>query len=73
MRAKEKARGKKCHVRFSLVKKNKAFQKMYVKVGSRKVSGDGSHAKIKIEEADDSSSGQKEYDLVVPFHGGFWS
>ena len=31
--AKEKARRKKCKVRFSLVKKNKAFQKNYVKVG----------------------------------------
>ena len=30
--AKEKARRKKCEVRFSLTKKNKAFQKSYIKV-----------------------------------------
>ena len=33
--AKENARRKKCNVRFSLMKKNKAFQKNYMKVGSR--------------------------------------
>ena len=31
--AKENARRKKCNVRFSLIKKNKAFQKNYMKVG----------------------------------------
>ena len=31
--AKEKARRKKCNVRFFLMKKNKAIQKSYVKVG----------------------------------------
>ena len=31
--AKEKTKRKKCRVRFSLVKKNKAFQKSYMKVG----------------------------------------
>ena len=36
-------------------------------------SGDGSNGKVTIEEAGGSSSGEKEYDLVVPFHGGFWS
>ena len=34
-------------------------------------SGFGPHRKIEIEEADGSSSGQNEYDLAVPFHGGF--
>ena len=34
--AKEKAR-KKCNVRFSLIKKNKAFQKKYMKVGIKKL------------------------------------
>ena len=35
--AKEKARRKKCKVRFSLVKKNMAFQKKYMKVGVKKL------------------------------------
>ena len=33
----------------------------------------GPTERLKIEEAGGSSSGQKEYNLVVPFHGGFWS
>ena len=32
--------------------------------------GFGSNGKIEIEETDGSSSGQKEDDLFVPFHGG---
>ena len=35
--AKEKARRKKCRFRFSLIKKNKAFQKSYMKVGVKKL------------------------------------
>ena len=35
--AKEKARRRKCRVRFSLFKKNKAFQKSYMKVGVTKL------------------------------------
>ena len=35
--AKEKARRKKCKVRFSLIKKNKAFQKNCMKVGVKKL------------------------------------
>ena len=35
--AKEKARRKKCHVRFSIIKKNKALQKNYMKVGVKKL------------------------------------
>ena len=35
--AKEKARRKKCKVRFSLIKKNKAFHKSYMKVGVKKL------------------------------------
>ena len=35
--AKEKARRRKCRVRFSLIKKNKAFQKSCVKVGVKKL------------------------------------
>ena len=35
--AKEKARWKKCNVRFSTSKKNKAFHKSYMKVGAKKL------------------------------------
>ena len=35
--AKEKARRKKCKVRFSLIQKNNAFQKNYMKVGVKKL------------------------------------
>ena len=35
--AKEKARRKKCKVRFSLIKKHKAFQKCYMKVVVKKL------------------------------------
>ena len=79
---KEKARRKKCKVRFSLVKKNEAFQKNYMRVGSRScyervwhqrergahAVGMAPHRLIKIEEADGSSSGQKERDL----DGSIW-
>ena len=80
--AKEKARRKKCNVRFSLIKRNKAFQKSYVKVVSRRCydrydmdsscSGDGSHGEVETEETDGSSSRQKEYDFSVPIHGSIW-
>ena len=35
--AREKARRKTCKVRFSIIKKNKAFQKNYMKVGVKKL------------------------------------
>ena len=35
--AKEKARRKKCTVRFPLIKKNEVFQKSYMKVGVKKL------------------------------------
>ena len=35
--AKEKARRKKCKVRFSIIKKKKAFQQNYMKVGVKKL------------------------------------
>ena len=35
--AKEKTRRKKCRIRFSLIKKNKAFHKSYMKVGVKKL------------------------------------
>ena len=37
--AKEKARRKKCKVRFSLIRKNKAFQRSYMKVEVKKLFG----------------------------------
>ena len=36
-------------------------------------SRDGSYGKVKIQEADGSHSGQKEYEIFVSFHGGVWS
>ena len=39
--AKEQARRKKCKVRFSLIKHNKAFQKSFMKVGVKKLSRAG--------------------------------
>ena len=41
MGAKEKARRKKCNVRFSVFKKNKTFQKNYMKIGVKKLSRAG--------------------------------
>ena len=79
--AKEKARRKKCKLRFSLIKKNRAFQKSYLKVGVGKWlrasndasknlgssrSADVSHGDVDIEEKDGR---QKEYD---PIHGSIW-
>ena len=72
--AKEKARRKKCKVRFSLLKKNKAFQKELHEGGCQEAvtsgyvasknveslsSGDVSHGGVKIEETDGSCSGPK--------------
>ena len=85
--AKEKGRRKKCRMRFSLIKRNKAFQKKASQGGGQEVvtsghgaskdvesscSGDSSHSKILIEEADGSSSGQKECDIPVLVRGSFW-
>ena len=79
-----KAREKKCKVRFSIIKKNKAFQKNCMKVGVKKLlraghgaskdvesscSGKAPTERFKIEEADGSSSGQKEHELSVFVHG----
>ena len=76
--AKEKARRKKCKVRFSLT-----FQKNYMKAGVKKsgmmpartwssCSGDVSHGKGKIEKTDGSSRGKKEQNLSVLVHGSFF-
>ena len=85
--AKEKARRKKCKVRFSLIKKNTVSQMCYMKAGVKNLLQAGMvpartweahavliapHRKIKLEEADDSSSGQKKDDLAVPLHGSLW-
>ena len=53
--AKEKARRKKCTVRFSLVKKNKAFQKNCTKVRVKKVVASGYDAS---KDLGSSCSGQ---------------
>ena len=37
LRAKEKARRKKCDVRFSLIKNNRVFQKKFMRAGVRKL------------------------------------
>ena len=54
-------------MRFSLIKKNKVFEKNYMKGEIKKLfragmvgsscGGDSSHGKVKIEETDGSSSG----------------
>ena len=68
--AKEKATRRKCKLRFSLIKKNKAIQKSYMKVGVKKllcavvvpagtwesIQWDGSKEKVEIEETDGSST-----------------
>ena len=79
------ARRKKCKVRFSLIKKNKAFQQNYMKLGVKKLSRAGMtparkwrvhavetapYTKIKIEDADGSSSGKKGHDLLFFVYGG---
>ena len=81
--AKEKARRKKCMVRFSLMKKT-AFQKSCIKVGVNKLqragmmpartwvaqcSGDVSHGEVKNEEANGGCCGQEEYDLPLFVYG----
>ena len=71
--AKEKARRKKCKVRFSLIKKNTAFQKNYTMEEVKKVlgygaskdlgsscSGDSSHGKVKIERQMAAAAGRKK-------------
>ena len=82
--AKEKARRKKCMVRFSLMKKKKAFQKSCIKVGVNKLqragmmptrtwvaqcSGDVSHGEVEYEEANGGCCGQEEYDLPLFVYG----
>ena len=71
--AKEKATRKKCKLMFSIIKKNKVFQKNYMKVGVKKLLRAGMmpartwrvHAVemaprgVKIEETDGSCCGQK--------------
>ena len=70
--AKEKARRRKCKVRFSIIKKNKAFQKNYMKVGEEVVAcrhdanknmespcgWNVSHGEVEIEEVDGSCDGK---------------
>ena len=82
--AKEKARGKKCNVRFSLKNKNKAFQKSYMKVGVKKLLRAGMmpartwgvHAvgmcpteRLKMRRQMAAVVGKKEYDLPFFVYG----
>ena len=64
--AKEQARRKKGKVRFSMIKKNKVFQKSHMKVVVAPTE------RLNIEETDGSNSGQEEYDLFVLVHGTIW-
>ena len=80
---KERARRKKCKVRFSLVKENKAFQKSYMKVGAKKLlravmmpartwgvhAVDVSYGEVKIEEANGGCCEQKGNDLPLIVYG----
>ena len=85
--AKEKARRRKCKVRFSTVKKNKAFQKELHESGGQEVATrrhgaskdlvspcgwDASRWEAEIEETDGGGSGQEEYNLAVLVHGRMW-
>ena len=81
--AKEKARRKKCKVRFTPIKKNKAIQKFHSSVCQEVVtcgydaskdlrspcSGDVSYGEVLIKEAKGSCCGQKEFDLLFFVHG----
>ena len=84
---KEEAGRKKCKVRFSFIKKNKAFQKSYMKVGVKKLLRAGMmpartwgvHAvemapteRLKLRKQMEAAAGKKEYDLCVLIHGGTW-
>ena len=84
--ATEQARRKKCKVRFAIIKKNEGLPEELHEGGCQEVVTSGhvpartwesmqwsSHGKIYIEETDGSSSGQKQYDIVVLVHGSRWS
>ena len=69
--AKEKARRKKCKVRFSLIKKNKTFQKNYMKVGVKKLLQAGHGASkdvgVKLRRQMAAAAGKKkEYNILCP-------
>ena len=85
--AKEKARRKKCKVRFSIIKKNEAFRENYMKVvvknllraGMMPARTWGAHAvgmspteRLKLRRTDGGGSWQEEYNLAVLVHGGTW-
>ena len=85
--AKEQARRKKCRVRFSIIKKNKAFHKSYMKVGVKKLlragmvpaRTSGVHGvgmapteRLKIEETRWKHQGKKEHGIFTRVHGSIW-
>ena len=82
--AKEKARRRKCDVRFSLVFRNLVFQKNYMTTGCEEVVEDGfgsceslvrtsrghcAYRKPEVEEATSSSSRKEGVLIVVTLHG----
>ena len=69
LEAKEKTRRKKCRVRFSLIKKNKTFQKSYMKVGVKKVLP----GEVETEETDGEQQQAKESTTSLSSsHGSIW-
>ena len=68
--AKQKARRKKCSVRFSFLKENKSFQKNCMKVGVKKMLRGGMKLeRFKLRRQMAAAAGKKEYDLPVFVHG----
>ena len=85
--AKEKARRKKCKVRFSIIKKNGSLQKDFHESGCQEVGTcrhdaskdlespcgwDVSRWEVEIEKTDGSCCRKKEYDLPIFVHGSTW-
>ena len=83
---KKQERSKKCRLRFSLIKKNKAFQKNYMKVGVSKLLRAGMvqelgaymqwilapTEKLKLSRQMAAAAGKKKHNLTVLVHGSIW-
>ena len=85
--AKEKARRKKCKVRFSIIKKKKTFRKNYMKMGVKKLLRAGmipartwgTHAvgmspteRRKLRRQMAGAAGKKSTTSLSFVHGGMW-
>ena len=80
--AKEQARRKKCEVWFSCARRNRVFQKDYMRIGARKLqrmglvaralasSGHRPYRKVEVQEADSGSSRQERVGVVIALRGG---